>query len=83
MYVIIYVEDNFMIDTILKNMGFFTINDWLFYCILIIVLILSIKGMASCFACSKKRKTKIVVHNGGIPIDSISGDEVININADN
>nr|QBK89615.1 MAG: hypothetical protein LCPAC001_01250 [Pithovirus LCPAC001] len=83
MYIITYVEDNFLIDTILKNMGFITINDWLFYCILIIVFILSIKGIVSFCVCSKKRKTKIVVHNGGIPIDSITGDEVINLNTDN
>lgn len=89
MYIVAYVEDNFLTEVIFKKIGFITINDWLFYSVFVVVLILSINGIASC---CKKRKTKVIVHNGGIPLDADTGhqseaslalgDEVVNINTD-
>lgn len=81
MYIIAQVEDNFLTEAIFKGIGFVTINNWLFYSILVVVLILSIKGISSC--CSKKRRTKVIVHNGGIPQESVADDEeVVNMDSD-
>lgn len=81
MYIIAQVEDNFLTEAIFKGIGVVTPN-WLFYSVLVVVLILSIKGISSCCS-NKKRRTKVIVHNGVIPSESIADDEeVVNMDSD-